>query len=109
MLRSFSISFRVFSENGVLPSKACKHDAFQQVAERHVLQFGQTFQDLEQAFFHAYASLHAFHDNGVFGLFFHGTNVPMYQDNVKMSPADGTQLGCATLTVGLVRSLTTAQ
>ena len=64
MLRSFSISFRVFSENGAFPSKACKHNAFQQVAEGHVFQFGQAFEDLQQAFFHAYAGLHAFYDDG---------------------------------------------
>src|SRR5271157_3632908 len=79
--------FQGLGGEGRLTFEGMQHDALQQVAERHVLQFGQSFEDLQQSLFHADASLDSFDDNGVFELFFHSTNVPIYQGTIKTSIA----------------------
>src|SRR5664279_2357070 len=61
-----------------LALKGVQHDSLQQIAEREVLQLGQSLEHLEQAFLHADAGLDAFDDEAT--MFCHGSNVPKYHD-----------------------------
>jgi hypothetical protein len=50
-------------------------DAFEQIAQRQIVIFGERFQDFEQALLDANAGLHSLYDE--FAMFCHiGTNVP---------------------------------
>ena len=57
-----------------------KDDAFEQIAERHILLFGDGLEDLEHAFFKANAGLDALDFNGGWSCFSCDmrTNVPKY-------------------------------
>jgi hypothetical protein len=58
-----------------------KHDTFEQVAEGHIVIFGERLEHFEQAFFHADAGLDALDEKRL--SLYHGTNVPMYINNIK--------------------------
>ncbi len=66
---------------GSLAVEGVEHDAFEQIAQGHVVIFGEGFEDFEQAFFHADAGLYTFDEKLRF--IDHGTNVPWYQNNSK--------------------------
>ena len=52
-----------------LPVESVKNDAFQEVAQRHVVILGESLQDFEQAFLHPDAGLNALDKQ--FGVFRH--------------------------------------
>jgi hypothetical protein len=60
-----------------------KHKAFQEITQRDIEVFGQTFEHFEHAFFEAHTGLHAF-DTDFFGgrreIFTHVILLPTYQD-----------------------------
>src|ERR1035441_3297058 len=64
---------------GRVALKGVQHDSLQQIAEREVFQLGQSFEYLEQAFFHSDAGLNPV-DNDGSRLLLHGNNVPKYHN-----------------------------
>ena len=69
---------------GSLAVEGVKHDAFEQVAQRHVVIFGEGLEDFEKAFFHADAGLDPLDKELRFGD--HGTNVPWYINSFNEYP-----------------------
>ncbi len=61
---------------GRLAVEGVQHDAFEQVAQGHVVIFGESLEHFEKAFFHADTGLDAFDKELRF--IEHGTNVPWY-------------------------------
>src|SRR5580704_463487 len=59
------------------PVKGMQHDAFEKVAESHIVIFGEGLQDFQQAFFHANAGLDAF-DQELLIVNHGGTYIPWY-------------------------------
>src|ERR1019366_9262517 len=59
-------------------------NAFQQVAQGHVVILGERLEDFENALFHAHAGLDALDEEMRF--IGHGTNVPWYVDSAQIPP-----------------------
>src|SRR5260370_12153501 len=64
---------------GSFAVEGVQHNAFQQVAQGHVVVLGERLEHFEDAFFHAYAGLDAF--DLELGFCYHGTNVSQYIDS----------------------------
>src|SRR5262249_57159496 len=64
-----------------LAFKRVQNDAFEEVTEREVFEFGEGFKHFEKAFFDANASLDAVDENGLDWL--HGIYVPWYIRSVN--------------------------
>src|SRR5208337_262064 len=61
---------------GNLAVEGVEHDAFEQIAQGHVVIFGESLEHFEQPLFHADAGLDSFDEELRF--VYHGTNVPWY-------------------------------
>src|SRR5271167_3720659 len=74
-------AFQRFGTEGCLAVERVENDAFEQVAEGHIVIFGQSLEHFEKPFLHADAGLNPLDQQLRF--FDHGTNVPWYNESVK--------------------------
>src|ERR1700733_9135514 len=65
-----------FFAEGSFAFEGVEHDAFEEVSEAEVFEFGNGLQDFEQVLFDTDSGLDAFDYDGMAS---HGTNVPTYQ------------------------------